>query len=176
MAAISEEQQEKIKALTMQGVTVREIAKQLSLSVGAVSKYRQQIEDRPKPNRGGRPSSLSEADCDAITRGIEDGEFRNASDAARKLSHKGIHVSSETVRRVLRKRGFQAMMLPKYLNPHHIREVREAREEHAQQERKKNIRVKKEDDGRKVRKQTVTKRRQQPARVKKEVKVKIEEP
>jgi transposase len=93
-------------------VSVREIANLVSISKSAVGRIRQKLEDtgdyRAAP-RSGRPRKVSARDERAIARIVFSGRADNAVEAAQEFNDASDSpVSANTVRRSLRRQGFEA--------------------------------------------------------------------
>ncbi|KAG0183679.1 hypothetical protein DFQ28_001390, partial [Apophysomyces sp. BC1034] len=117
MIPISQEKQDNIRSLTLQGFSIRKIAQRIGISRTTVSNYQKAMKDRPEKASGGRPPAFSEADCRVIARRIGTGEYHNATHAADLLAKEGKKTSPQTVRNLLKKREFKARPKPKALPP-----------------------------------------------------------
>ena len=96
------------------GESVRKIAKKLGVSAATVCRVgKEAFPDREK-DKGGRPSLLTEADKRYCVRQVTVGRLDNAIKVRKQLEKDhGIHVSPNTIRRVLRGSGLGAIEKPK---------------------------------------------------------------
>jgi len=111
MHPTSSAQKENILSLAFNGHSTHTIASRLSLSQSTVSRTLRNLHFNQHHSSGGCPSMLSATSQRAILTQITTGKAANAVEATNYINTI-IHtpVSSETVRRVLRKNSFKAVV------------------------------------------------------------------
>ena len=97
-----------ILALLQQGVSIREVARRVTVSKSLVSKIRQKHSITTKTSKGGRPPKLSVQTKRLIVRKITSGECNTATEAQKILKNvQSINFHTNTVRNALRKAGMK---------------------------------------------------------------------
>ena len=124
MRSISSAHKENILSLASHGYSTRHISSKLGFSQSTVSRVLQNLlPDRNIPTAG-RPSKLSATSIHAITTQIRSGRAANAVEATKHINSIISHsVSHHTVRRVLKKNSFKAVVKKKkpFLDVRHRR-------------------------------------------------------
>jgi transposase len=123
MKTISDETRSNIISLVDDGLSSRQVAKQLGVSNATVSRVRACARPNVQTNPGGRPTKLSQQDKRQVVRLVTSGRADTAVQVARALlDDAGTEVSSDTVRRALQKAGLKAAVKQKKprLVPRHI--------------------------------------------------------
>jgi len=114
MHPISSAQKENILSLASNGISIRHIASKLGVGKSTVSRTLQNLLPNHQTPSTGRPSKLSTTDQHAILTQITTGKAANAVQATKHInSIISTPVSSETVRRVLRKNSLKAVVKKK---------------------------------------------------------------
>jgi transposase len=114
MHPTSSAQKENILSLASHGHSTRTIASRLGLSQSTVSRTLRTLHPNQPCSSGGRPPKLSSRDQHAILSQIATGRAANATQVTKHINTIIPHpVSSETVRRVLRKHSFKAVVKKK---------------------------------------------------------------
>ena len=114
MCPTSSAQKENVLSLASHGHSTHTIASRLNLSQSTVSRTLRTLHPNLSPLSAGRPSKLSIIDQQAILTQITTGKAANAVQATKHInSIIPSPVSSETVRRVLRKNSFKAVVKKK---------------------------------------------------------------
>ncbi|KAG1537852.1 hypothetical protein G6F49_012698 [Rhizopus delemar] len=115
MRPISNDIQNRIVQLLKEGVSGEEITKKTGVSTGTVSKIRKNHDLGDLKTNEGRPRLISTLLGWRILRNFNSGNYKNASDAARKLLEDGENISAQTIRRFLKDSGYAAIHKPKVL-------------------------------------------------------------
>ncbi|KAG0817752.1 hypothetical protein G6F16_012601 [Rhizopus arrhizus] len=115
MRPISNDMQNRIVQLLKEGVSGEEISTKTGVSTGTISKIRKNHDLGDLKTNGGRPFVISTLLGRRILRNFNSGNYKNASDAARKLLEDGENISAETIRRFLKESGYAAIHKPKFL-------------------------------------------------------------
>src|SRR3979490_2197296 len=114
MHPTSSAQKENILSLASHGHSTRTIASRLGLSQSTVSRTLRTLHPNQPCSSGGRPPKLSSRHQHAILLQISTGRAANATQVTKHINTIIPHpVSSETVRRVLRKHSFKAVVKKK---------------------------------------------------------------
>ena len=114
MHPISSAQKENILSLASNGISTHHIAFKLGIGKSTVSRTLQNLLPNHQTSSTGRPSKLSVTDQHAILSQITTSKAANAVQATKHInSIISTPVSSETVRRVLRKNSFGAVVKKK---------------------------------------------------------------
>jgi transposase len=114
MHPTSSAQKENILSLALNGHSTRTIASRLNLCQSTVSRILRTLHPNQHHSSGGRPSKLSPTSQRAILNQITTGKASNAVQATHYINTIiSTPVSSETVRRVLRKHSFKAVVKKK---------------------------------------------------------------
>lgn len=115
------------------GISGVQISHQTGLSTATISRLCSQHRPDLPRSSGGRPSKLTPANISYAARLICTGRVENAVEATKSLSDiTNSTISSQTLRRQLRKRGLKAVVKKKrpLLKPHHKKARREFAERH----------------------------------------------
>lgn len=105
---LSERQIRQVQELLKADKSHREISFTLKISLGMVSKIRQNTEDLPTRKQPGPKKKISSLQERRVIRDIRNGNVENAVQISRKLAQEdNLHVSAETVRRTLRSAGLK---------------------------------------------------------------------
>lgn len=119
MKSTSVDQVNAVVLLLSEGLSIRKVAAQVSISaatVGRIAQKRMQDQAGWTPGRAGRPARLTVTDKRKIVRDITSGKCDNAVQATASLaSDAGVVVNVRTVRRALRESGLRAA--PKVKKP-----------------------------------------------------------
>ena len=96
------------------GQSYENIAAEIGVSKGVITKIRKQHRSDLQLSLGGRPSKLSENDIRHTIRQITSGKIDNAATAARALQDcTNVSVTPQTMRRALHKQGMKAVVKKK---------------------------------------------------------------
>ena len=106
MRPISNDMQNRIVQLLKEGVSGEEISTKTGVSTGTISKIRKNHDLGDLKTNGGRPFVISTLLGRRILRNFNSGNYKNASDATRKLLEDGENISAETVGRFLKESGY----------------------------------------------------------------------
>lgn len=115
MPTISNEDRLKAVRLLREGKTTRKVAEAVGVSPATVSRIRKLMLSDAHARLAGRPRLITSNLSRMIFRRLNTGEYKNATDATKKLAAEGHKLSSETVRRLLRSSGWKAMKKVKVL-------------------------------------------------------------
>ncbi|KAG1261493.1 hypothetical protein G6F65_014863 [Rhizopus arrhizus] len=107
--------QNKIVQLLKEGVSGEEISTKTDVSTETISKIRKNHVLGDLKTNGGRPFVISTLLGRRILRNFNSGNYKNASDAARKLLEDGENISAKTISRFLKESGYTAIHKPKVL-------------------------------------------------------------
>lgn len=108
MRTLSKQQKNDIKSLASQELSIRQIAKRLSLGVGTVHKYCKGFLNR-KNMPAGRPRKLNERNIQYCVRKIVSGEEKSTKSLCKTLENQfSINVDPTTVQRALKRSGLKA--------------------------------------------------------------------
>jgi transposase len=124
MKAISQQKKLDILAALDKGLSLRNIAQRMSVGYGTVRR----VSKRERRNRfmsnGGRPKAISKALSRVCIRSIASGQANTTVDVQQQLAKDyDVHVTSETVRNLLKKNGLKARVKAKkpFLSQRHRR-------------------------------------------------------
>jgi IS30 family transposase len=114
MCPISSAQRENILSLASNGISTHHIASKLGIDKSTVSRTLQSLLPNHQTPPTGHPSKLSARDQHAILTQITTGKAANAVQATKHInSIISTPVSSEMIRRILRKHSFKAVVKKK---------------------------------------------------------------
>jgi len=114
MRPISSAQRDNILSLASSGHSIRKIATQLNIPKSTVGEYLQNLVPGRSTTKTGRPSRLSPTDKHAVVNQILTGKAENAAQVTKHINTIiPTPVSSDTVRRVLKKHSFKAVVKKK---------------------------------------------------------------
>ena len=113
MKQISSDLRNSIKSCLSNGVSMRNVAKQLGVGLATVSKYKNEHLPELKMSVGGGISKITDAKKRIIKRDIMTGKLKTAAEVFRDLVNEGYNVSYTTVRRTLNSMGFMAKIKKK---------------------------------------------------------------
>lgn len=109
MKHLSKEIDKKVVNLLKNGLTYREIALNLSISLGTVHNIAKKFNCARYNLKGGRPKKLSENTKRSIIRKITSGKWDNAVEASKNLKNDAnIDVCPQTIRNVLKSMGLRS--------------------------------------------------------------------
>ena len=129
MRPLSIERQSSIISLLASGMSQKQVARELGISMRTVHKYRKVRLPGLQVSKGGRVAKLTAHDKRQLQRNILSGSWATANEAHAGLRREGIDVSVTTVKRTLRSMGFEAK--PKIKKPFLSASHRKARYEWA---------------------------------------------
>ncbi|KAG0848461.1 hypothetical protein G6F17_011631 [Rhizopus arrhizus] len=115
MRPISNDMQNRIVQLLKEGVSGEEISTKTGVSTGTISKIRKNHDLGDLKTNGGRPFVISTLLGRRILRNFNSGNYKNASDAARKLLEDDENISAKTISRFLKESGYATIHKPKVL-------------------------------------------------------------
>ena len=107
---LSKQLQVDLHAMLLSGKSYASIARQLSISLSTISKYRKIFKIALAPRKGGRPALITPSDKRRLVHLIRSGRVDTAPEAMRLL---GLRVSNQTVRNALREGGLRARVKAK---------------------------------------------------------------
>ncbi|OBZ80649.1 Transposable element Tcb2 transposase [Choanephora cucurbitarum] len=112
---VSNDKRNDAKAMLLHGKIVREVASALGISKSTVSNIRRECDVDMRQQKGGRPAKMSKYLERKVLQGINTGTSLNAKDARRYLADNQVVISSDTVRRLLKRANLEAFLKPDVL-------------------------------------------------------------
>jgi len=114
MTRLPESKVNDAKVLLQKGMSLREVASTLRISVGAVQRIREREKENIPAPKIGRPSKISKRTKVHLARDFDTGKLTSLHDGKKLIqSIEGVQVHTETVRRYLKSQHVKAYIKPK---------------------------------------------------------------